>query len=230
MYRKSYKNIFLFVAIIPLFYSCGKTTASKAGLNIQYQILNLSPDLGSVNLFIDYLQVNKYPIKFNVNQGYFYVPSIDTPYQIRSAVGTLSPLFSRGDILKTGAKYSLFIIGDAGKNTVNQIFTVDTATTSKIGTAKIRFINGSPTESGGLDVSINGSTIFTKVFYKEVSDYLEVPVGNYDVQINETGSTNLIKEMPLVTVQDGKLYTLYTYGYSNRADSAAFNSAIITNK
>ena len=63
-----------------------------------------------------------------------------------------------------------------------------------------------------------------------MSDYLEVPVGNYDVQINETGSTNLIKEMPLVTVQDGKLYTLYTYGYSNRADSAAFNSAIITNK
>ncbi len=230
MYFKNSRFKILMIIIIPLVYACGKTTASKAGLNIQYQILNLSPDLGSVNLFIDYLQVNKSPIVFNVNQGYFYVPSTDTPYQIRSAVGSLSPLFSRHDILKTGTKYSLFIIGNVASNTLQQILTVDTATTSKVGTGKLRFLNASPTESGGLDVSINGTTIFSNVVYSTYRDYIEVPAGNYDLKINETGSTNIIKELPIVTVQDGKLYTVYSFGYSNRTDSATFNTAIITNK
>jgi hypothetical protein len=230
------KNIYKFLLLffIPLVYACGKTAVSKANLNIQYEIINLSPDLGTVNLFIDYLQVNKTPFKFNanqsLNQGYFYVPSTDTPYQIRSAVGSLSPLFSRDDILKTGAKYSLFIIGDVANNTVQQILTVDTATSPKIGSGKIRFLNVSPTESGGLDVSINGYTIFPNVVYKKFSDYKEVPVGNYQVKINETGLTSFLQGPPNITVQDGKLYTIYSYGYSNRTDSATFNAAIITNK
>src|SRR5476649_1676098 len=67
--------------------SCGKQGgASPTGLNIQYEILNLSPDLFPVDLYIKFVRVNPItqPFVFESNQVYFYVPFVDTPYQIRT--------------------------------------------------------------------------------------------------------------------------------------------------
>jgi len=212
--------------------SCGKSAASVAGLNIEYQIINLSPDLYPVNLFVDYKLVNNStPFTFEVNQGYFYVPSVDTPYQIRSALGSQAPIFNRDDILTSGAKYSLFITGSFGNNQLNEIFTVDTSTTPTVGRGKIRFLNASPTELGGLDLTANGTSAFTKITYPNYSGFIEIPVGNYDFKINETnGSGATIKDLPGITIQDGRLYTIYAFGYTTRTDSAEFNAAVITNK
>lgn len=216
--------------------SCGKqSTASPQGLNIQYEIFNLSPDLAGVNLFIDFKQVNllglqSNPFIFNVNHGYFYVPSIDLPYQIRSDSTTGNTIFARNDTLKSGLKYSLFITGTNGNGQLKQIFTVDTASIPTIGRGKIRFVNASPTATSGLDVYANGTLAFSKVLYTGFSKYIELPVGNYDFQINNTGSSTVQKEIPILTVQDGRLYTLYAFGYNTRTDSAAFNAGVITNK
>jgi hypothetical protein len=216
--------------------SCGKqSSASPVGLNVQYQILNLSPDLMPVNLFIDYKQVNQAggvsnPFIFSLSHGYFYVPSLDTPYQIRSALVSGAPVLSRDDILKSGLKYTLYITGAVADKSLTSIFTVDTASSPAIGRGKIRFVNASPTETGGLDVFANGTLAFGKVVYTAYSKYIELPNGNYDFQITETGSSTILKDVPAVTIQDGRLYTLYAFGYNTRIDTAAFNAAIITNK
>jgi hypothetical protein len=216
--------------------SCGKqTSASPAGLNVQYQILNLSPDLMPVNLFIDFKQVNQLngisnPFIYSVSHGYFYVPSIDTPYQIRSALVAGTELFPRVDVLKSGLKYTLFITGSVTDKSLTSIFTVDTASSPAIGRGKIRFVNASPTATGGLDIFANGTLAFGKVLYPAFSKYIELPNGNYDFQINATGSSTVLKDLPAVTIQDGRLYTIYAYGYTTRIDTAAFNAAVITNK
>src|SRR5665213_2830158 len=219
-------SIILFSAgiLIASITSCGKQTlASPKGLNIQYEVLNLSPDLRAIDLYIDYKQVNgpTSPYIFSINPGYFYITSTDTPYQFRPYIPNASSgsvLFSRSDILKSGLKYSLFISGSKANNSLVQTFTVDADTIPTIGRGKIRFINVSPTATGGLDVYANGTPAFKGVPYKYVSKYIEVPVGNYDLQINATGQTSILKELPGITIQDGRLYTLYAYGYTNRAD------------
>lgn len=211
--------------------SCGSSgAASPSGLNIQYEVLNLSPDLYPVNLYIDYKLVNTTPFVFSGSNGYFYVPSTDLPYQIRSAVGSQLPLFNRNDTLTSGAKYSLFITGTTGNNQLSEIFTVDTATSPAPGRGKIRFVNAAPTAFGGLDIYANGTPAFKKIVYPGHSGFIEVPVGNYDIQINGTGTTSVLKDMPSVTIQDGRLYTIYAYGYTTRTDSATFNASVITNK
>jgi hypothetical protein len=219
------------VMLIPFISSCGKqATASPQGLNVQYEILNLSPDLFPVDLFIDFKRVNTTPISFPFNNGYFYVPSIDTPYQIRSDLIAGTTFFSRDDILKTGLKYSLFITGTYGDRSIKQIFTVDTASLPATGRGKIRFVNACPSVTTGLDVYANGTQAFSKVLYTQYSKYIELPIGNYDFQINVTGSTTVQKDVPAITIEDGRLYTLYAYGYTTRSDSAAFNAGVITNK
>lgn len=228
--------LFLFAAgamLLLMISSCGKQSgASRSGLNIQYRVFNLSPDLGPVNLFINFNQVNTSgnPFIFGVDHGYFYVPSTDTPYQFRMATVAGTPVLNRDDILKSGAKYTIFITGSYGNNPLYPIFTVDTAALPATGRGKLRFVDASPSATGGLDVYANDTLAFSGVTYKNVSTYLELPVGNYDIKIKPTGLTTTLNEQPVVTIQDGRLYTLYAYGYTMRADSAAFNAGIITNK
>lgn len=240
--NKRLLTLIVCAALVAGLSSCGKQNAtSRPGLNIQYQVLNLSPDLGPIALFIDYKQVNgtTSPYTFSVNQGYFYVPdvpSLATPYQFRPFVrnGTVSTsLFTRSDTLRSGLKYTLFISGsyNGGANsTLIQTLTVDTAAVPPVGHGKIRFADMSPTATAGLDVYANGTKAFSNIPYKTVTKYLEIPNGNYDVQITAAGQTAILKDIPVVSVQDGRLYTLYAYGYTSRVDSAAFNANIIINK
>lgn len=235
-HKASISNLSLLIAgllLTTMIISCGKQSSnSPLGLNIQYQVLNLSPDLFPVNLFVNAQSVNAIsnPFVYNINHGYFYVPAIDTPYQFRTALSSGATLFSRDDILKSGLKYTLFIIGDSKDHSVTQIFTVDSASAPTIGRGKLRFVNASPTATAGLDVTANGTLAFSKIPYKTVSKFIELPIGNYDIQVKATGSTNILKDLPAVTIQDGRLYTLYSYGYTTRVDSAAFNAAVLTNK
>ncbi|GAC1549717.1 MAG: hypothetical protein NVS3B13_01700 [Mucilaginibacter sp.] len=235
-HKASISNLSLLIAgllLTTMIISCGKQSSnSPLGLNIQYQVLNLSPDLFPVNLFVNAQSVNAInnPFVYNINHGYFYVPAIDTPYQFRTALSSGATLFSRDDILKSGLKYTLFIIGDNKDHSVTQIFTVDSASAPAIGRGKLRFVNASPTATGGLDVTANGTPAFSKIPYKTVSKFIELPIGNYDIQVKATGSSNILKDLPAVTIQDGRLYTLYSYGYTTRVDSAAFNAAVLTNK
>ena len=230
-------NIFTFFVLfiggalaLNLLNSCGKSTVSTAGLNVQYEIFNLSPDLFPVNLYIDNNVVNKSPFVFGVPHGYFYLPSINNPFQIRTTSVSNATLFTRNDVLKTGLKYSLFIVGNQSDNSVTQIFTVDTASLPKNGRGKVRFLNASPTGTAGLDIYANGTLAFSKITYTHYSNYIEMPVGNYNMQITATGSPSILKDIPTVTIQDGRLYTIYTYGYTSRIDTASFNAGVITNK
>jgi hypothetical protein len=213
--------------------SCGKgNEASPEGLDIEYEVLNLSPDVLPVDLFINFAQVNTSPFIYGVNQGYFYVPSLVLPFQIRDDRFTGTTIDTVLTPLASGAKYSLFIIGSVSDNNPpHHLVTVDTATLPALGQGKLRFINLSPTASGGLDMYANGTKVYSSsTGYRGISPWQPLPVGNYDIQIDATGTTTILNEMSSVTIQDGRLYTIYAYGYNSRADTAAFTAGIITNR
>ncbi len=221
--------MFWFVSMLS---SCGKSAnVSTASLNIKYEVLNLSPDVLPVDIYINFIKTNSTPFRYSVNQGYFVVPYIDTPYRIRSDRVNGGPeLLKRSDILTRNAQYTLFITGTLADNSLRTIFTVDTATLPKVGRGKIRFVDASPSGINGLDVYANGTKAFSKIKYPNFSDFVEIPIGNYDFQIYATGSSAELSKLTNVQIDDGKLYTLYAYGYTTRPDSAAFAAAMITNK
>jgi hypothetical protein len=235
--------LLLFVAVflvMPFVSSCGKAgTVNPSSLNIQYQIINLSPDLGSVDLYINFIKVNQSSYFYPTSSGYFFLTSTNTPFQIRPGTtitaGTAAPsfnIFNLNDILKPNLKYTLMITGfksSSLSDSLNKIFTTDTSSTPTTGRGKIRFVNASP-RSTGFDVTANGTPAFSNVNYPGVSNFIELPAGTYDFQIFPTNSSALIKDIPNVTLQDGRLYTLYCYGLVGNTDSLAFGSGFITNK
>lgn len=212
--------------------SCGKGPQNEAiNLNIRYEVLNLSPDVFPLDIYFNFLKANPGHLTFGVNQGYFNVPSLQGSSYVRSSdIRVDTPLLRLKDTLKRNVQYSLFITGDVANNSIKTIFTVDTATLPKIGRGKIRFVDASPSGANGLDIYANNTKAFSKITYPNVSDFVELPNGYYDFSITATGSSTVLKTITNYQIEDGRLYTLYTYGYTNRTDSAAFNAAFIINK
>ena len=209
--------------------SCSKagTTSNPLALNIRYQVVNLSPDLLPVNLYINLAPANSHPYYFAQPQGYFYVNSTVMPYQIRSAEYSQPTVLNLNESLSSGARYTLYILGTAAA--LDTLLTVDTAATPPQGYGGLRFLNVSPTATGGLDVLANNTLAFTDVSYKQPTKYINLPAGNYQLQIEATGTSTVLATQTAVTIQNGRLYTLFAYGYTSRADSAAFNSQVTSN-
>lgn len=219
------------VMVVPFISSCNKDSAnaSPTGLNTQLNIIHLCPDLlKPVDLFINLRQQNTRSFVYGVPSGYLYLSSLATPLEIRSAQSNLI-LFSKDTALRQNTRYTVFITGLVADNTRSSIFVTDTDSAPKQGNGKVRFINASA-RSVNVDVTANDVTAFANQGFKAVTKYLELPAGVYDFKVYQRGTTTILYDLKNSTIQDGRLYTLYTQGVVGRADSAAFGAAILTNR
>lgn len=221
----------------PYLSSCGKSgiQANSTGYNIQLEVLNLSPDVHPINLYQHFIKQNSFPYNYSISSGYFYLSSIDTPLQIKSASTFQTNLFTISQPgFKSNSKYTLFITGQyLPDSTVTGLLTRDdTTATPNVGFGKIRFINLS-TPATRLDLLANGAPAFQNVPFDSVGAYLQIPVGNYKFQLAPSASPASILTTTLnstYTIQDGRLYTLYSYGIVGRTDTSAFNANVLINR
>lgn len=225
----------LAVFVTPYLSSCGKNAgqASSAGLNVQLEVLNLSPDVHPVNLYMHFIKQNSFPYSYPGSSGYFYLNSIDTPLQIRSAAATTTNLISINKIpFAPNHKYSLFITGQFSTDTVYAVVTQDdTAKTPSVGFGKVRFINLA-TPATPLNITANNTNAFVNIGFDSISRYIQMPAGNYIFQVAATAApgTFFTTSLGTTTIQDGRLYTLYSYGIVGRTDTSAFNAGVIINR
>jgi hypothetical protein len=216
------------VLVISLIMSCGKeNNASPAGLNTRLNIINVSPDVFPVDFYIALRKQNTRPYIYSSPSGYLYLSTLATPLQIRTLSNTT--IFSRTIPLTTNCSYSVFITGLVGDKTDTAFLVTDTDAVPAKGRGKVRFINASA-RPVNIDLYANGTPAFQKQGFLSVSKYLELPAGIYDFKLYNTGTTTILKDMTNITIQDGRLYTLYSYGIAGRTDSAAFNANVITNR
>jgi hypothetical protein len=154
------------------------------------------------------------------------------------AVATQIYFPSIDNILHPNFKYTLFITGLRADSSVNAIFLTDTTLTlPPLGYGKVRFLNASPL-SGSFDVYANGATTagFKNLRFNKVSPYVQMPAGNYTFQIYPAGTNvstttaGAIGAYSNLTVQDGRIYTIYSFGISGHTDSLAFRTGAIANQ
>jgi Domain of unknown function (DUF4397) len=219
------------VIVIPFMASCGKSSDGTVNTyNSQLVVANLSQDVGPVDLYVNNnIQNGTSPYRYPLIGSYFYLNTIGYQMQIRSNGGTKSTLLTTDSVPNRNAKYTLFITGIVADGPLKSIFVVDTSTLPAVGRGKVRFINASP-RSSPFDIYANTTLAFKNIKLDSCTKFIELPVGDYNFQIYNTGDASTILNSFKQTISDGKLYTIYTYGIVGRTDSAAFNSGIITNK
>lgn len=224
------------IMVLPFIASCGKNdgvTASNS--RILFQVVNLSPDLQPVNLWVGYQRQQNYSFTYPSPSGYFSLTNIDTPIQIRASSTNISTgnFISLKTPLLPNFRYTLFVTGlradSSTTNRVTSIFTIDTATNPSPGRGKIRFVNASP-RSSAFDVTANGTIAFSNLAYKGVTPFIEIPPGIYQFRVLPTGQTTILSTLANVSILDGKVYTLFCRGVAGGADSVAFGTGIISNR
>jgi hypothetical protein len=186
-----------------------------------------------VDLYIETAKQNKGHYIYGVPSGYVYLNSLATPLQIRATRQTSANesliIFQKDTALRVNTRYSIFITGLLSDNTRSTIFVTDTDAAPTLGRGKVRFINAAA-RSVNVDVYANGTAAFKNQGFKAVTKFLELPAGIYDFKVYTANTTTVLYDMPNTTIQDGRLYTLYTQGVVGRTDSAAFKAAMIINR
>lgn len=211
--------------------SCGKSgvNPTSGNHNSQIMVVNASTDDVFVDLYINNIKQNISQYRYGSTASYANLAVLGYPLQIRYATGSAKIMRSDSDTTHANTKYTLYFAGRGADRTLKTILTVDTSTVPKVGYGKLRFVNVATT--GTFDIVANGTAIFTGVGINSVANYTEMPAGTYDMRIYRTGDrATILYENTSVTIQDGRLYSLYSYGITGRTDSTAFNAQLITNK
>ncbi|OCX54609.1 hypothetical protein BEL04_10280 [Mucilaginibacter sp. PPCGB 2223] len=232
---KSLLAIVISILTISLLPSCGKTAVvSPSSSTTKLCVVDASPDLLPMQVYLGSLQLGTIGKFFNYPTitSYYPVYSGEQVMQVRNHYQTT--VFYVDSVLKDNRNYSLFVTGLASAtthaDTLTYILTTDYSTLPDLGYGKIRFVNASP-RTAGLDITANGTTAFTNVTYKKVTSYIQVPAGIYAFKINATATpASTLSTLSNITVQDGRLYTIYSRGLVGRTDSAAFTASVITNQ
>ena len=74
----------------------------------------------------------------------------------------------------------------------------------------VRVVHASP-DAPNVDVWVDGETALTDVPFTAVSDYLELPAGDHNVQVTATGTTDAVIDADL-TLEAGTSYTVAAIG------------------
>jgi hypothetical protein len=236
------RNIFCYLfmlnsalLILPALTSCNSNSdvVNPTGSNVQLQVLNLSPDSYPIELFINNIRVNT-AYRYNTPPTYFFLNDTNNALQLRSTRTDDRRIFTRDEVsYQPNTRYSIFFTGLYADSTLRSIVTVDdTASLPPVGKGgKIRFVNAS-LRATNFDIWANGAVAIKSTAYGAVSNYVTLPAGNYNFSAYVQNTTsNSLAILPNVTIQDGRLYTLYSRGLVGRAntDTASFGLAVLAN-
>lgn len=224
-------GIFVIALMVVSFWtSCGKDNVTAAGASTQIMVVNASPDDTKINLFINTQRQNTSAYLYNSTPVYEALKVVGQPLQLRYSTGVQKIIATNPDSTKSNVKYTLFLTGLGINKKLSTILTIDTDFTPKVGSGKMRFVNAASSPDA-LDIWANGIKLYNGIDTNRYTKFLEMPAGNYDIKVyRKNDLTTLLYELNPVTVADGKLYSLFTYGIAGRTDTTAFTAKVLTNR
>ncbi|MGI4749949.1 MAG: DUF4397 domain-containing protein [Janthinobacterium lividum] len=211
--------------------SCNTTGVSPTNY-ARLQVINALAGSTPINFTLNSTQKNKSAIAFPSSSDYISVAPDSNYIQFITAASTTAVITSNAAInhlnLVADSSYSIFLTGSTSNYNllkINDVLTNPAATR-----AKIRFVNVA-TDAGALDITINGTSIYSNIAYKGVAPFMQVPPGTYEFKAMKTGITGTsLATLSNQVLADGKIYTLYAAGITtSTAANAAFSLTVVAN-
>lgn len=164
-----------------------------------------SPDAPAVDIAVHNGPVLFSNVPFREAGDYLNVDEGIYNLEVRVAGTTTVALSLREFALVAGTNYTVFAIGQLANSTLAALPVFDQ------GLAKVRAAHLSP-DAPNVDIWVNGARTLENVPYKAVSKYLEVPFGNYRIQVTPAGQSTPVVIDAQVAVEANKAYTVAATG------------------
>ncbi len=223
-------NAFALLTVSSLISSCSKNDNSTApGPTPSYaevMVVHASPDGPAVDLYIDdQLVVNR--LAYPGNTGYLQVlPGVKNV--AAKIAGTSTTLLAGPVPIQANTYYSVFAADSIAD--VLPILVYDTLTAPPSGMANIRFIHLCP-NGPAVDVAVSsGATLFSAQSFTQHTSFVPVQAGTYDFDVRESATGSILFTWSQVSLQAGKIYTMFLRGFNGATGSQALGMELITNK
>jgi hypothetical protein len=180
------------------------------------RVAHASPDAPDVDVYVDGSRVVE-NLAFRDVTDYLELPGGEYDVQV-TAAGDSDTVAFDATVELDAEDYTAVALGElASDDTEFGVEVFEDRNGRVFGeTARVRVVHASP-DAPAVDVTANdgAATLFDGVEFGESSDYVEVPAGEYDVEVrpdtdDEDGP--VVFETPL-TVEAGNVYTVFAVGY-----------------
>ncbi len=163
------------------------------------------------NKIVEDLAYGEYTDYLSVPEGTYrislYVSGTDTPV-------IENMLTVRGNTMKTVAA-----VGPV--DTISFLAIPDANIPMEMGKAMLRFGHLSP-NAPAVDITLpDGTPLFQNVSFKQLTNYVAVPPGNYTVMVRLAGTTDNVLTVPNLNLGANNYYTAYAIGLAGETPSLA---------
>lgn len=187
--------------------------------------VHASPDAPAVDLLVDGAVAGT-GLAFPNNTPYLTVEAGTRNVKVNVA-GTATTVIDADLPVAAGATYTVFA-GDSVAN-IGAVVVEDDLTAPAAGKAHVRFVHLSP-DAPAVDVAVQGGPVlFANTAFKGYSAFTPVDAGTYDLEVRPAGSMTAVLPLNGITLQAGKIYTVFAKGFLSGSGAQALGAQIIVN-
>ncbi len=190
-------------------------------------IVHASPDAPEVDILVDNGAPAVQDLGFPENTGYVALNSGTRNVKVNVANSTTTVI--NADLnLSPNVNYSVFAVNSVSN--IEPLVLVDDLTTPASGKAHVRFVHLSP-DAPAVDVALagGGAVVFGNVAFKEFMGFTPLDAGTYNLEVRVAGTSTVALPLPGITLQAGKIYTVFAKGFLSGSGAQALGAEIIVN-
>lgn len=208
--------------------SCKKDEETTTKTYAKVLVTHASPDAPGVDLLVDGSKQNSAALSFPSNTGYLQVESGTRNVKVNVS-GTSTTVINADLTLEKDKNYSVFAIDSVSK--ISALVLADDLTAPAAGKAHVRFVHLSP-NAPAVDVAVasSGAVVFGNKAFKEYTAFTPLDAGTYNLDVRVAGTSTVALVLPAITLESGKIYTVFAKGFLGGSGAQALGAEIIVNK
>ena len=191
----------------------------------QVMAVHASPDAPAVDLLVDNTVAGT-GLAFPANTAYLPVAEGTRNLKVRVS-GTTTTVIDANVPVASGARYTVFAADVAAS--IAPLVLTDDLSAPAAGKAHVRFVHLSP-NAPAVDVAVQGGPVlFANRAFKQNTAFTPVNAGTYDLEVRPAGTTTVVLPLNGITLQAGKIYTVFARGLVGGTGAQALGAQIIVN-
>ncbi len=214
----------VFTALVTIS-SCKKDEEAKTYAKVL--VTHASPDAPGVDLLVDNSKQNSAALTFPNSTAYLQVESGSRNIKVNVA-GTSTTVIDANLTLEKDKNYSVFAVDSVSK--ISAVVLEDDLTAPASGKAHVRFVHLSP-NAPAVDVAVagGGAVVFANKAFKEYTAFTPLDAGAYNLEVRVAGTSTVALTLPTITLESGKIYTVFAKGFLGGTADQALGAQIIVN-
>ncbi|MEJ2102993.1 MAG: DUF4397 domain-containing protein [Ignavibacteriaceae bacterium] len=193
--------------------------------NSLVKVVHASPDAPGVDLLVDNTVAGT-NLTFPNNTGYLTVNSGTRNVKV-NVTGTQTTVIEANVDFMQNKNYSVFAVNSVAN--IEPLLIEDDLTAPAQGKAHVRFIHLSP-DAPAVDITLtDGTVVFGDKSFKEFTAFTPLDAGTYALQVRVAGTSTVALDLGNITVESGKIYTVFAKGFLTGVGQQALGAEIIVN-